>query len=124
MLDIELKASNRIELTASGRIDAEQMHAALDRLFTLIEPLDHFTYLADMRDIQVPTAGAFWEELKQIARLPGLLRKLDKAAVVTNQDWLAKAAQAESMLIPGLTVKTFGQHDRARVWLSGTDNLG
>ena len=126
MLTVELKASNRIELTASGRIEGPQMESALDQLIALTEPLQHVTYLADMTDITMPAGAAIRAEIARLPKLMGLLRKIDKAAVVANQSWLRTAAQVEGKLIPGLEIRAFDahEHDRARAWLSGTDNLG
>ncbi|QIK40668.1 STAS/SEC14 domain-containing protein [Pontivivens nitratireducens] len=125
MLNVELKASNRIEITASGRVEMQAMKAALDRLITLAEPLKHVTCLADMTDVTLPDADAIRAEIDRLPKVEGLLGKIDKAAVVTNQAWIAEAAKGEADRFPALDIRIYQshEHDRARAWLSGTDNL-
>ena len=125
MLNVELKASNRIEITASGPVEMQAMKAALDRLIALAEPLQHVTCLADMTDVTLPGADAIRAEIDRLPKVEDLLGKIDKAAVVTNQAWIAEAAKGAADRFPALDIRIYQphEHDRARAWLSGTDNL-
>jgi len=125
MLNVELKASNRIEITASGSVEMQAMKAALDRFIKLAEPLQHVTCLADMTDVTLPDADAIRAEIDRLPKVEGLLGKIDKAAVVTNQVWITEAAKGAAVRFPALDIRIYQshEHDRARAWLSGTDNL-
>lgn len=125
MLNVELKASNRIEIIASGRVEMQAMKAALDRFIKLAEPLQHVTCLADMTDVTLPDADAIRAEIDRLPKVEGLLGKIDKAAVVTNQACVTEAAKRAAVRFPALDIRIYQshEHDRARAWLSGTDNL-
>lgn len=118
MIDVTLHDPNHIELTATGRIEGPQMQAALDKLIALCEPLDHVTYLAVMTDITMPAGAALTAEIARLPKLMGLLRKIDKAALIANQGWLRTAAEIEGKLIPNLEIRCFEDVATARAWLT------
>ncbi len=125
MLNVELKASNRIEITASGSVEMQAMKAALDRLIALAEPLQHVTCLADITDVTLPGADAIRAEIDRLPNMENLLGKIDKAALVTNQAWIVELLKGAADRFPALDIRIYQshEHDRARAWLSGTDNL-
>ena len=49
----------------------------------------------------------------------GLIRKFDRAAVLTDKTWLKKASELEGALFPGLEIKAFDrdQKEEAEAWL-------
>ncbi|SOH92383.1 SpoIIAA-like [Monaibacterium marinum] len=118
MIEVTLKDPNHIELTATGRIEGPQMETALDKLIALCEPLDHATYLAVMTDINMPAGAAITAEIARLPKLMGLLRKIDKAAIITNQNWLRTAAEIEGKLIPNLEIRCFDDLTAARAWVT------
>ncbi|WP_176219196.1 STAS/SEC14 domain-containing protein [Planktotalea arctica] len=58
-------------------------------------------------------------------RLPSLfalLTRLDKCAVLSDENWLRKAAAVDGALFPGLEIKSFepDERDAAEAWLAAT----
>jgi hypothetical protein len=51
----------------------------------------------------------------------GLMKKFDRAAVLTDKTWLKKVSEFEGALFPGLEIKAFDidQKAEAEAWLSG-----
>ncbi|WP_316015609.1 STAS/SEC14 domain-containing protein [Roseobacter sp. HKCCA0434] len=125
MLSIDLDGGNRLELRASGRIDGEDMRDALDRLVDLADPLDHATCLAEIGALDLPEGGAALAKLARSPKLIALAGTLDRVAVVTDEDVVARAARDHAGTLGEFDLRAFGrhEHDRARAWLTGTDNL-
>jgi hypothetical protein len=50
----------------------------------------------------------------------GLMKKFDRAAVLTDKTWLKKVSAFEGALFPGLEIKAFNidQKAEAEAWLS------
>lgn len=62
--------------------------------------------------------------VKDLAKSLGLLRRLDRFgryAVVTETQWIQKAASIEDRLIPGLEIRAFplAQSEEAVAWVTG-----
>ena len=51
----------------------------------------------------------------------GLMKKFNRAAVLTDKAWLKKISEFEGALFPGLEIKAFDRDQRAEAeaWLSG-----
>ena len=107
MFKVTPNGANRLDIALSGKLDSDDMRAALDELERLSEGIENGRMLYRIDDFDFPTFGALGVEL---ARLPGLfrlIRKFDRIAVLTEKHWLRKASELESLLIPGLSVKAF-----------------
>ena len=52
--------------------------------------------------------------------LKGLMKRFDRAAVLTDKTWLKKVSEFEGALFPGLEIKAFDieQKAEAEAWLS------
>ena len=52
--------------------------------------------------------------------MSGLIKKFDRAAVLTDKAWLKKVSELEGALFPGLEIKAFDRDQRgeAEAWLS------
>ncbi|MGB5992933.1 MAG: STAS/SEC14 domain-containing protein [Desulfobacterales bacterium] len=48
----------------------------------------------------------------------GLMKKFDRAAVLTDKTWLKKVSEFEGALYPGLEIKAFNIDQKAEAWLS------
>ena len=73
-------------------------------------------------DFQLPTLGAIGIEFSRLPSMLGLMKKFDRAAVLTDKTWLKKASEFEGALFPGLEIKAFhiDQKAEAEAWLSST----
>ncbi len=63
----------------------------------------------------------------ELAHLPSVLRyayKLDRIAIISDEDWIRSAARVESALMPGLTYEVYDEDeaDTARAWVLGEED--
>lgn len=120
MLKITKPAPDRVDLELAGQVDAEAMRAALDTLIEQSKGVSHGRMLYRITDFALPTLGAIAVEFGRLPALFGLLGKYDKCAVLTDSDWLAKAAELEGALFPGIAIKSFAleEAEEAEAWLA------
>lgn len=119
MMNITKVGSNRVDVEFSGKLDSVQMTKALDDIFSAIEELEHGVLLYRIGALEIPTMGAIAVELKNLPKIFRMIRKIDRIAVVCDQDWIQTWAEIEGKLIPGLEMKSFDLDDEieAVAWL-------
>mgnify|MGYP001050778235 CR=1 FL=1 len=120
MLKITQNGPDRVDIDLSGRIDAVNMQAALDALFSASENINNGKMLYTIPEFAMPTLGAIGVEMTNLPRLFGLLGRFDKCAVLTDSRWLQKAAEIEGALFPGIDIKSFDLNDieAAEAWFA------
>lgn len=120
MTDITLVAPNRLDILLDDKIDAEMMHEALEKFVNLSKDIEHGRLMYKIEAFHMPTLGAMKVKLSQMPDLFKLIKKFDKAAVVTDKNWLQKVSEFEGILLPGLEIKGFdkGQYESAEQWLA------
>ena len=76
--------------------------------------------LYDVIDFHLPSLGAIAIEFSRLPSMFGLMKKFDRAAVLTDKTWLKKISEFEGHLFPGLEIKAFDrdQREEAEAWLS------
>ena len=111
---------NRLDIEMSGRLDVESMKVALDELASKSENIENGKMLYVIIDFQLPTLGAIGIEFSRLPSMFGLMKKFDRAAVLTDKTWLKKASEFEGALFPGLEIRAFStdQKAEAEAWLS------
>lgn len=119
MLSISKPATNRVDITLDGGIDANIMSAALDELIDASKDVQNGTSLYTIVDFDMPTLGALGVEITRLPSLFRLLGKYEKIAVLTDNALLRVAGEIEGILIPGLEIRGFHLNDRAEAeaWL-------
>lgn len=112
---------NRLDIELSGKLDAASMNVALDEIARKSENIRNGKMLYVITDFQLPTIGAMGIELSRIPSMLGLIKRFDRAAVLTDKNYLKKASELEGAITPGLEIKAFGldEKDKAESWLSG-----
>lgn len=120
MLTITKPAPDRIDITLTGAIDADAMRAGLADLLAQAEGVEHGKMLYRIPDFEMPTLGAIMVELGQLPRLFGLLHRFDRCAVLSDIEWLRRAAEIEGAVLPGVTIKSFAMdaQTEAEAWLA------
>jgi len=113
-------AANRVDIDIAGPIDADMMRAGLDDLIEKSEGVENGRMLYRIVDFEFPTLGAIGVEFVRLPKLFALLGKFDRCAVLSDIQWLGKAAEIEGALIPGLDIKAFDldEADAAEAWLA------
>lgn len=120
MFEITPNGPNRLDLTLSGKLDKEQMAAALDDMLAKSDGIVQGKMLYRIVDFHLPSLGAIGVELVRMPKLLKLIGKFEKAAVLADKGWIKKASEIEGALIPGLEIKAFNleEEDAAEAWLS------
>ena len=120
MFKVTLKGKNRLDIELSVKLDAEEMKIALDELVSKSENIENGRMLYDVIEFHIPSLGAIVIELSRLPSMFGLIKKFDRAAVLTDKTWLKKVSELEGALFPGLEIKAFDRDQRAEAeaWLA------
>jgi SpoIIAA-like len=108
--------TNIFEITFSGGLDLKTFEKLRDELAAFLDSHQPADILANYGHIELTKImpKALWEDLKSA----GLEKKVRRAAIVTEDGWLATLAKGASVFIQA-EVKTFGldERDAALAWL-------
>ncbi len=120
MFKVVENGTNRLDIELSGKLDEESMKVALDELVSKSENIENGKMLYVIIDFQLPTLSAIGIEFSRLPSMLGLLKRFDRAAVLTDKAWLKKVSEFEGALFPGLEIKAFStdQKAEAEAWLS------
>jgi hypothetical protein len=120
MFKVIQNGMNRLDIELSGKLDAEEMKIALDELVSKSENIENGKMLYEVVDFHLPSLGAIAIEFSRLPSMFGLMKKFDRAAVLTDKNWLKKVSEFEGFLYPGLEIKAFNRDQKAEAeaWLS------
>jgi len=65
--------------------------------------------LYDVVEFHFPSLGAIGIEFPRLPSMFKLMRKFDRAAVLTDKAWIRKVSEFEGFLFPGLEIKAFNR---------------
>ena len=120
MFKVTLNGTNRLDIEMSGKLDAESMKVALDELVSKSENIENGTMLYDIVDFHLPSLSAIGIEFSRLPSMFGLMKRFNRAAVLTDKTWLKKVSELEGALFPVLEIKAFNRDQKAEAeaWLS------
>jgi hypothetical protein len=120
MFKLARTGPNRIDITLSGKLDADAMQEALDAIVSRTEGIENWRMLYDLVDFHLPSLGAIALELSRLPSMLGLVKRFKRAAVLTDTVWIQRVSELEGALFPGLEIKAFDRDQRgaAEAWLS------
>ena len=120
MFKVSKNGMNRLDIEMSGKLDSDSMKVALDELVSKSENIENGKMLYVIIDCQLPTLSAIAIEFSRLPSMLGLMKRFNRAAVMTDETWLKKVSEFEGMLFPGLEIKAFNmdQKAEAEAWLS------
>ncbi len=123
MLHVTHPAPNRVDLELDGVLDSGMMAAALDDLVEKSAGVTDGVMLYKITSFEWPTGGAIAAEMMRLPQLFEMIGHFKRCAVVTDTGWIAKAAEIEGRMIPGLEIKAFGfdEIEAAEAWLDAAD---
>ena len=103
-----------------GKLNAEDMKIALDKLVSKSKNIENGKMLYEVIDFHLPSLDAIRIEFSRFPAMLGLMKKFNRAAVLTDKTWLKKASEFEGALFPGLEIKAFDRDQKAEAeaWLS------
>lgn len=121
MFKVTKPTPDRLDIEFRGKLDADEMKAALDDLEAKAADLEAGKMLFVVGDFQLPTMDAVMVEFSRWPTMLGFLRKFTRCAVIAEERWLRFIAQAEGAIIPGVQIKGFAPDRRgeAEAWLDG-----
>ena len=125
MFSVTQKGMNRLDIEMRGKLNSEEMKIALDELVSKSKNIENGKMLYDVIDFHLPSLSAIVIEFSRFPSMFGLMKKFDRAAVLTNKTWLKKVSEFEGALFPGLEIKAFNrdQKEEAEAWLSSRKTL-
>ena len=120
MFKVTRVSANRLDIELSGKLDSAAMEVALDELVKKSEGIENGRIPYDVVDFHLPSLGAIGIEFSRLPSMLGLMKKFDRAAVLSDKAWLKMASEIEGALHPGLEIKAFSRDQRAgaETWLS------
>lgn len=120
MIKVTKRGSHRLDIEMSGKLDTAQMRTALDELVSKSGTVENGKMLYDVIDYHLPSPGAIMLELSRFPEMIGLMKKFDRAAVLTDKTWLKKVSELEGFFFPWLEIKAFDRDRRqeAEAWLA------
>jgi hypothetical protein len=121
MFKVTLRGTDRLDIEMSGKLNAQEMENALDELVSKAENIEKGKMLYDVIDYNLPSLGAIKIEFARLPKMLRLMKKFDRAAVLTDKKWLKTVSELEGVLFPGLEIKAFDRDRKteAEAWLSG-----
>ena len=93
MFKITPKGANRLDIGMSGKLNAEDMKIALDELVSKSTDIENGKMLYDVIDFHLPSLGAIRIEFSRLPGMFRLMKKFDRAAVLTDKTWLKKVSE-------------------------------
>ena len=120
MFKVMQNGMNRLDIEMSGKLDSEEMRIALDELISKSNDIENGKMLYEVIDFHLPSLGAIGIEFSRLPSMFGLMKKFNRAAVLTDKTWLKKVSVLEGALYPGLEIKAFNRDQKveAEAWLS------
>jgi hypothetical protein len=120
MFKVILNGKNRLDIELSGKLNTEDMKIALDELVIKSKDIENGKMLYEIIDLNLPSFGAIAIEFSRLPAMLGLMKKFDRAAVLTDKAWLKTVSELEGAFFPGLEIKAFNrdQKTEAEAWLS------
>ena len=119
MFKVVSNGPNRLDIEFGGKIDSNEMKAALDDLLEKSKNIKHGKMLYRIGEFDFPTLGAIGVEMSRLPELFRLIRNFDRAAVLSEKKWVQKISEIEGAMIPGLEIKAFNLDNEAEAeaWL-------
>jgi hypothetical protein len=120
MLTIKKEDDTMLTVELSGKLDSTEMQMGLDQLIDATKDMENGKMLYLVENFEIPTLGAIMVEFGKLPSLFRMIGRIDKVAVLADQNWLRNMAEWEGMLFPGLDIKAFKKSNEleARAWLT------
>jgi hypothetical protein len=120
MFKVTKNGMNRLDVTMSGKLTAEEMRIALDELVSKSENIENGKMLYDVIDFHLPSLSAIAIEFSRLPSMFKWIKNFERAAVLADRSWINKVSELEGALIPGPKIKAFERDHKveAETWLT------
>lgn len=111
-----------ITVDVNGTVDRKDWQQVADAVNEALRQHDQVAILADLTHLDTFTAGALYEDAKLGIQNLGVMDRFDKIALVTEKNWIERAAELGEQLMPDVEVRAFasGETQQARQWVIGS----
>jgi hypothetical protein len=119
MFEVKQNGENRLDIKMSGKLNADEMRIVLDELVEKSKNIENGKMLYDIVDYHLPSLEAIAIEFSRLPTMLRWIKKFNRAAVLSDKNWLKKASEFEGVLLPGLEIKAFERDQKAdaEAWL-------
>jgi len=112
MFKVIQNGKNRLDIEMSGKLDTEEMKIALDELLSKSENIENGKMLYEVVDYHLPSLGAIGIEFSRLPSMFGLIKKFNRAAVLTDKIWIQKVSELKGRFYPNLEIKAFNLYQK------------
>lgn len=122
MIELQRTTTTHLDVVGSGTVDRDDVRQAADTLATALEAAEqaggHVTLVLDLRSVDDLSLRAFSLDAALGARLSSRLTRLDRVALIGDDEWLEPLVRLQASAAPALAVRRFGTSDvdAARHW--------
>ena len=122
MLEILDSPKHLVAMRLSGRLTADDISKAYKATEDALKEHDRISFFAEVDASMGLTVEGLAKDLKEACSQWTKLKHYYRAAVVTDQGWLAALARVEGLLFSSIDVRVFGHEDRdkAFAWAAKT----
>ena len=109
-----------VSYTIDGTFDGRKVNEVVSRIKETADQRGKIRLLGEVKSLDGITniTGVF----KNFGHQLGLIRQVEKYAIMTDKKWLSTLADIEGFFIPNMDIKTFSlsEPERAMQWLQET----
>lgn len=125
---IDIKEEKVFGLRLDGKFDVADVKRIFAELSEKVKGKGKFKLYYEIKNLDLSNVSQemFVEEFKFLYKNPAVIANMEKAALVTDIEWLKKIAAVEFAVIPTLTGKSFSfsEKDEAMNWLKTDQRAG
>lgn len=113
MIEVEDTLPNVVALTITGKVTAEDLDSAMDRLDVAMAgqaPVHIFVETKGLNGFEISGLADY---ASRAMPLFGKLGRFGRVAIVADQLWIRLASKVESMLLPHISYRVFEPTERA-----------
>lgn len=125
---IDIQEANIFGMRIDGKFDTKDLKNVFEALIEKASGMEKFQLYYEFGDLDLSGVSRqmIEEEIKYLYKNPAVITNMEKAAFVSDTEWMKKIAAVEFALIPTLTGKTFSlnEKDAALEWLKTDQRAG
>ena len=114
-------APHVVAFRVGGKMTAREVERVFNALDDALDLHETVNLYAEITKLSGLSLEALVKDLAKSLGLLGRLKRFGRYAVVTDAQWIQKAANIEDRLIPGLEIRAFplAQSEAAGAWVTG-----
>ena|SRR5690554_3028116 len=119
---IEFDDPNVVGFSWTGKFTEQAFHQAMAGFLPELRTRANFNVYVELHALEGVEAAALWKDVKFAVRNMGeITGKINKVALVADENWIKALADVSYALIPGIDLKTFSfsEEPKARMWITG-----